>query len=48
LKFLNIFNNKIGYDGAVSIGEGLKTNNVIEFLDVGHNRIRDKGLRKIS
>jgi hypothetical protein len=48
LKFLNLFNNKIGYDGAVSIGNGLNKNNSLEFLDIGHNRIRDKGLRKLT
>lgn len=45
LKFLNVFNNKIGYDGAKSIAENIiRFHPTLEFLEVGHNRIRDKGL----
>ncbi len=45
LKFLNVFNNKIGYDGAKSIAENVvRYHPNIEFLELGHNRIRDKGI----
>jgi hypothetical protein len=42
---LNVFNNKIGYDGAKSIAENVvRYHPNIEFLELGHNRIRDKGI----
>ncbi len=45
LKFLNVFNNKIGYDGAKSIAENVvRYHPKLEFLELGHNRIRDKGV----
>jgi hypothetical protein len=48
LKYLNVFNNKIGYDGAKSIAENIIANHPrLEFLELGHNRIRDKGLTSI-
>ena len=48
LKFLNVFNNKIGYDGAKSIAENIvRFHPNLEFLELGHNRIRDKGLEAI-
>ena len=48
LKHLNIFNNIIGYDGAKAFAEALKVNNTIEFIELGHNRIRNKGLHILA
>ena len=48
LKHLNIFNNIIGYDGAKTFAEALKVNNTIEFIELGHNRIRNKGLHILA
>ena len=35
-------------DGARAIKELLKINNSLEFLDLGHNRIREKGIKAIT
>jgi hypothetical protein len=35
-------------DGARALRELLKVNSTIEFLDIGHNRIRQKGLESIA
>lgn len=44
LRYLNVFNNKIGYDGAKAIAENVVAHHPkLEFLELGHNRIRDKG-----
>ena len=49
LRFLNVFNNKIGYDGAKAIAENILINHPnLECLEIGHNRIRDKGLMSIT
>lgn len=41
---MNVFNNKISYDGAKSIAENIVANHPsLELLEIGHNRIRDKG-----
>lgn len=45
---MNLFNNKIGYDGAKALAETLKVNTSLEFLELGHNRIRNKGLLEIG
>ena len=48
LLFLNLFNNKISFDGAKAIAqEVLLHNTTLECLELGHNRIRDKGLKSI-
>jgi len=48
LRYLNVFNNKISYDGAKSIAENIVANHPrLEFLELGHNRIRDKGFSSI-
>jgi Ran GTPase-activating protein (RanGAP) involved in mRNA processing and transport len=48
LRYLNVFNNKISYDGAKSIAENVVANHPnLEFLELGHNRIRDKGFSSI-
>lgn len=48
LKGLNLFKNNFDVDGARALRELLKVNSSIEFLDIGHNRIRQKGLEAIS
>lgn len=49
LKFINLFNNKITFDGAKAFAENvLPFNTVLEFLEIGHNRIRDKGLKALT
>jgi hypothetical protein len=40
LRHLNLYRNIIDVDGARSLGRLLKVNTSLEFLDVGHNRIR--------
>ena len=45
---MNIFNNKIGYDGAKSFGGALAVNTTLKSIDFGHNRIRNKGLLAIA
>jgi hypothetical protein len=48
LKGLNLFKNTIDVDGARAIRELLESNSTIEFIDLGHNRIRSKGLEAIK
>lgn len=48
LKILNLFSNNIDVDGARAFGKTFKTNNTLEFVDFGHNSIRDEGLSAIS
>lgn len=49
VKFVNLFNNKIAFDGAKAFAENvLPFNTVLEFLELGHNRIRDKGIKAIT
>lgn len=43
-----MFNNNIGYDGALAFAETLKVNKTLEFLELGHNRIRNKGIYKMA
>jgi len=43
-----MFNNKIGYDGAKAFSDTLKKNTSLEFIEFGHNRIRNKGLLSIG
>lgn len=38
----------IGYDGAKEFGETFKVNHTLEFVDLGDNRIRNKGLIVIT
>lgn len=47
LKTLNLYRNILDVDGARALGALLKVNCTIEFLDIGHNRIRQTGLRAI-
>ncbi len=48
LKTLNLYRNKVDVDGARSLRDLLKVNKSIEFLDVGHNRLREKGITAIT
>jgi len=48
IKYFNIFNNKIGYDGAMAFKDTLLVNSTLEFIEFGHNRIRSKGLLAIG
>lgn len=46
---MNLFNNKIGFDGAKSVAQNIVQNHPsLECLELGHNRIRDKGLKEIT
>jgi Ran GTPase-activating protein (RanGAP) involved in mRNA processing and transport len=48
LKTLNLYRNNVDVDGARSLRELLKVNKSIEFLDVGYNRLREKGIKAIT
>lgn len=48
MKSLNLFKNTFDVDGSRALREMLKVNKSIEFLEIGHNRIRQKGLEAIS
>jgi len=48
LRTLNLYNNNADVDGARSIRDLLKVNNTLEFLDVGYNRLREKGITAIA
>lgn len=43
-----MFRNKVDVDGARSLRELLKVNSTLEFLDVGYNRLREKGIKAIT
>jgi hypothetical protein len=45
---LNLFKNTLDVDGARALRDLLKVNTSITFLEIGHNRIRQKGLEAIS
>ena len=44
---LNLFKNKLDVDGCRALREFIKVNKNLEILDIGHNRIRIKGLEEI-
>jgi len=48
LKGLSLFKNHIDVDGSRAVRDLLLENKTIEYLDLGHNRIRAKGLEAIS
>lgn len=48
LKSLNLYRNKLDVDGARSLRELLMVNKSLEFLDVGYNRLRKKGIEAIT
>jgi Ran GTPase-activating protein (RanGAP) involved in mRNA processing and transport len=45
---LNLYRNKVDVDGARALREALKVNKTLEFLDVGHNRLREKGIKALT
>lgn len=45
---MNLFRNKVDVDGARSLREVLKVNCTLEFLDVGFNRLREKGIKALT
>jgi Ran GTPase-activating protein (RanGAP) involved in mRNA processing and transport len=47
LEYLNLFHNCIDVSGAGQLGEVLKINNNIMELDVGYNRIKNNGFKKV-
>lgn len=48
LKSLNLFKNMIDVDGCRAVRDLLKVKHNFEYLDLGHNRIRSKGLEAIA
>lgn len=48
MKSLNLYRNLVDVDGARALKELLKVNKSIEFLDLGHNRLREKGVKAIT
>lgn len=48
LKSLNLYRNKVDVDGARALKELLKVNKSLEFLDLGFNRLREKGIKAIT
>ena len=48
IKELYLFDNSFGVEGARIIAEGLKGNSSLETLDIGLNRIRNKGAIAIA
>lgn len=47
LRWLSLYRNILDVDGARAIGKALSKNKSLEFLDIGHNRIRQTGLKAI-
>ena len=47
LRWLSLYRNIFGVEGARAIGKALSKNKALEFLDIGHNRIRQTGLKAI-
>ena len=47
INYLNLFHNCIDVNGAERIGKVLKINNNLIELDIGYNRIKDKGFKSI-
>lgn len=48
IRSLNLYRNSADVDGARAIGEALKVNCTLQFLDMGHNRLRQTGLKAIA
>ena len=47
LKNLNIYSNLIEVEGCGFIANSLKVNSTLEFLDIGKNKIRNKGITNL-
>lgn len=43
-----MYRNKVDVDGARALRELLAHNSVLEFLDVGYNRLREKGIMALT
>lgn len=48
LQSLNLYDNKLGVEGARVLAEALSLNSSLQNLDIGCNRIRNKGMKAIS
>jgi len=48
LKYLNIYGNIIDVAGCLKLAKYISCTETLEFLDVGYNRIRNKGLDSIT
>ncbi len=48
LRHLNLYRNSVDVDGARALRELLKVNSTLQFLDVGFNRLREKGIKAIT
>jgi len=47
LKYLNLYGNIIDVVGAQHLAEFIKRTPALTFLDIGYNRLRDKGMTYI-
>ena len=47
IEYFNLFHNSIDVSGARCIGEALKENNILTELDIGYNRIKNNGFKKV-
>lgn len=47
LKHLNIYGNLIEVEGCSFISNALKSNSVLEFLDIGKNKIKNRGVTNL-
>ena len=47
INYLNLFHNCFDVSGAMRIGKVLKINNTLIELDLGYNRIKDKGFKSV-
>ena len=47
INYLNLFHNCFDVSGAIRIGNVLKINNSLLELDLGYNRIKDKGFKSV-
>ena len=47
INYLNLFHNSLGVSGAERIGNMIKINNNLIELDIGYNRIKDKGFASV-
>jgi len=48
LKVLNMFDNSIDVDGARALKEAFKLNCTLEKIDLGCNRLREKGIKELA
>ena len=48
LKNLNLYRNGCDVDGARAMKKLLEVNESLEFLDMGHNSLREKGIKALT